>query len=284
MYSQEITRKHRAAFIIVLDRSGSMQEQIRFGRTMTTKASMLAQTAGGLISELIDRCRRTDALRNYYDIAAIGYGNQEVEFLLGGDDLIPIDEVERHRPKSIVKAVEERLPNGEWRIIEHSITEWFEPKSEGDTPMYEAMLRVRDLVAKWCAKPENRESFPPVVIHITDGEASDCDHRELIDICSQIKQQGTADGNTLLLNIHISANDKLPAICFPMPEEIALAGHYATTLAECSSIMPEPFNEAIYELKGRSARPPFIGMGYNTSVIELLSIINIGSRSVNNMQ
>ncbi len=260
-----------------------MQEQIRFGRTVTTKAAMLAQTAGSLISELIDRCRRTDALRNYYDIAAIGYGNGEVEMLLG-EGFLAIDEVERHRPESVTKSIEERLPNGEWAMIEHSITEWFEPKAEGDTPMYEAMLRVRDLVAEWCAKPENRDSFPPVVIHITDGEASDCDHRDLIDICSQIKQQGTSDGNALLLNIHISANDKLPAICFPMPDEIAPAGHYATTLAECSSIMPEPFNEAIYELRGRGVRPPFIGMGYNASVIELLSIINIGSRSVSNMQ
>lgn len=283
MYSQEITRRHRAAFIIVLDRSGSMQEPIHFGRTVTTKAAMLAQTAGSLISELIDRCRRTDSTRNYYDIAAIGYGNGEVEMLLG-EGFLSIDELERHRPKSIIKTVEERLPNGEWTMIEHTITEWFEPKAEGDTPMYEAMLRVRDLVAEWCAKPENRDSFPPVVIHITDGEASDCDHRDLIDICSQIKQQGTSDGNTLLLNIHISANDKLPAICFPMPDEIAPAGHYATTLAECSSIMPEPFNEAIYGLRGRGVRPPFIGMGYNASVIELLSIINIGSRSVSNMQ
>ena len=283
MYSQEITRNHRAAFLIVLDRSGSMQEQIRFGRTVTTKAAMLAQTAGSLISELIDRCRRTDALRNYYDIAAIGYGNGEVEMLLG-EGFLAIDEVERHRPESVTKSIEERLPNGEWAMIEHNITEWFEPKAEGDTPMYEAMLRVRDLVAEWCAKPENRDSFPPVVIHITDGEASDCDHRDLIDICSQIKQLGTSDGNALLLNIHISANDKLPAICFPMPDEIAPAGHYATTLAECSSIMPEPFNEAIYELRGRGVRPPFIGMGYNASVIELLSIINIGSRSVSNMQ
>jgi hypothetical protein len=48
--------------------------------------------------------------------------------------------------------------------------------------------------------------------------------------------------------------------------------------------MPDTFNEAICSLKGRAAIPPFIGMGYNASVIELLSIINIGSRSASNMQ
>lgn len=284
MYSQEITRKHRTAFVIALDRSGSMQEQMRYGRSMQTKASILSRTAGALITELIDRCRRTDALRNYYDIAVVGYGNDEVEMLLGGDGFIAIDELERHQPAEIITTTEEHLPDGSWAMVEHRSVEWFEPKAEGNTPMYEAMLLIRDLVKDWCAKTENKESFPPVVIHITDGEASDCDDRELIDICSQIKQTGTADGNTLLLNIHISANSQLPAILFPMPDEMLAASHHAKTLADCSSIMPDTFNEAICSLKGRAAIPPFIGMGYNASVIELLSIINIGSRSASNMQ
>lgn len=284
MYSQEITRHNRSAFIIVLDRSGSMQEQICFGRTQQSKAEILSHTAGMLVSELIDRCRRYDELRDYYDLAVVGYGNDQVEMMLGEEGFLSVVEAERRRPKSITQPMEEHLPNGEWATIEHSVTRWFEPKAEGNTPMYEAMLRVRELVAEWCAKAENHGSFPPVVIHITDGEASDCDADELIDICSQIKEQGTADGNVLLLNIHISTNDKLPSMVFPMLDEIAPAGHYAQTLADCSSIMPDPFNEAIYTLKGRNAHPPFVGLGYNASIIELLTIINIGSRSINNLQ
>ena len=284
MYSQEITRRHRSAIVIVLDRSGSMQEKMHFGRSQTTKAEILAHTAGALVTELIDRCRRTDALRDYYDVAVVGYGNNEVEMLLDGDGFLSVIELDRHRPQSCIKAFEEQLPNGEWAMVEHHYTEWFKPKAEGNTPMYEAMLRVRDLVSEWCAKPENRESFPPVIIHITDGEASDCDHRELMDVCNQIKRQATTDGNALLLNIHISTNTHLPAIVFPMPDELVGADRYAQTLAECSSVMPTVFDEEIRELKGAIATPPFIGLGYNASVIDLLSIINIGSRSVNNMQ
>ena len=150
--------------------------------------------------------------------------------------------------------------------------------------MYEAMLRVRDLVGKWCAEPNNRDSFPPIVINITDGESSDCDDRELCDVCSQIRRTATEDGNTLLLNIHISSNNTIPSMVFPMAEELVTADHYARTLAECSSIMPDVFNQAICQMKGAGATPPFFGMGYNASIIELLSIINIGSRSVSNMQ
>jgi hypothetical protein len=48
--------------------------------------------------------------------------------------------------------------------------------------------------------------------------------------------------------------------------------------------MPSAFDDAIIELKGVGSVPPFYGMGYNASVIELLSIINIGSRSIINME
>ena len=284
MYTQEITRRHRAAFVLVLDRSGSMQERIRLGRMNITCAEAVTLMANALITELIYRCQRTDALRNYYDIAIVGYSNDEVELLLDKQGFISIEQLKQMAPERSNVAFEEELPDGSSAMVTHSITEWIKPKAEGTTPMYEAMLRVRDLVGKWCAEPDNRESFPPIVINITDGESSDCDDRELCDICSQIRRQSTADGNTLLLNIHISANNTIPSMVFPMAEELVAADHYARTLAECSSIMPEAFNESIQQIKGAGATPPFIGMGYNASIIELLSIINIGSRSVSNMQ
>jgi hypothetical protein len=249
-----------------------------------TCAEAVTLMANALITELIYRCQRTDALRNYYDIAIVGYSNDEVELLLDQQGFISIEQLKQMAPERSNVAFEEELPDGSSAMVTHSITEWIKPKAEGTTPMYEAMLRVRDLVGKWCAEPDNRESFPPIVINITDGESSDCDDRELCDICSQIRRQSTADGNTLLLNIHISANNTIPSMVFPMAEELATADHYARTLAECSSIMPDVFNTAICQMKGAGATPPFFGMGYNASIIELLSIINIGSRSVSNMQ
>ena len=63
MYTQEITRKHRAAFVLVLDQSTSMQQQVQFGRLTATKAEVVAYTSNALITELIDRCRRADGVR-----------------------------------------------------------------------------------------------------------------------------------------------------------------------------------------------------------------------------
>ena len=51
MYTQEITRKHRAAFVLVLDQSTSMQQQVQFGRLTATKAEVVAYTANALITK-----------------------------------------------------------------------------------------------------------------------------------------------------------------------------------------------------------------------------------------
>lgn len=284
MYSQEITRQHRTAFILALDRSGSMQESVRFGKKVMSKAEAVSIIANALITELIDRCRRTDSLRNYYDVAVVGYSNDNIEMLLGRDGMLSIDDLSRISPRRRTLSDEEQLSEQNSAIFQHSLDEWFSPHAEGNTPMYEAMLRVRDLAKEWCEKSENRQSFPPVVINITDGEASDCDDNELRDICEQIKRIATDDGNVLLINIHISTDSTLPAIIFPMAEELTGAGRYSRLLAECSSVMPSAFDSAICEMKGRGATPPFFGMGYNASIIELLSMVNIGSRSVTNMQ
>ncbi len=284
MYSQEITRRHRTAFVIAIDRSGSMQEKVRFGRETTSKAEAVSRTANSLISELIDRCRRTDGLRNYYDIAAVGYNDDEVTMLLDPSGFVSVTQLAARAPETTVNYTKHISENGGTTQTGHTQTMWIRPKSEGNTPMYEAMLHVRDMVAAWCDEPQNRESFPPVVINITDGEVSDCDGNELRDICSQIRRISTDDGNVLLLNIHISTNSVIPSMVFPTEAELSRADRNARTLADCSSRMPEAFEDAVRRSKGAGCQPPFCGMAYNASIVELLSIINIGSRSVTNME
>lgn len=275
MYSQEITRRHRSAFIIAIDQSTSMQEVVQFGQLVISKAEAVAYTANTLITELIDRCRRTNGLRNYYDVAILGYGNNTVTPLLESEGFVSVEKLARTLAK--IECDDDTAENYKLRH------KWVKPKAEGDTPMYEAMLKVRDLAQEWCAFEQNKDSFPPIVINITDGEASDCDDNDLHDICEQIRRTATSDGNTLLLNIHISTDSRVPSIIFPSGDELISAGHYAHLLAGCSSIMPAAFNNAIGELKGAGATPPYYGMGYNATIVELLSIINIGSRSITNM-
>ena len=133
MYSQEITRRHRAAIVLMLDRSASMQGRVRFGRMMTTKAEAVAMTANMLITELIDRCRRTDALRNYFDVAVVGYGNDCVEQLLSEDGFVSVEALARRTPRMGRVAFEEELPDGTAAMVEHSRPCWVDINAEGNS-------------------------------------------------------------------------------------------------------------------------------------------------------
>ena len=146
--------------------------------------------------------------------------------------------------------------------------------------MCEALRRCRDLVDAWCARAENAASFPPVVFNITDGEATDCDDEELRAVAAQIRALGTADGNVLLINIHLAADDEGRTLFFPGADERPGPNRYAQLLYDCSSQMPAPFDEAIRREKGPGALPPFRGMSFNASATQLLTMLNIGSISI----
>lgn len=55
MYTQSITRRHRTAFLLAIDGSGSMAEEIRFRGLTSTKAEAVAAIANELLFELIER-------------------------------------------------------------------------------------------------------------------------------------------------------------------------------------------------------------------------------------
>ena len=282
MYIQSITRSHRTAFIFVIDGSGSMAETIRFRGRQMTKAEAVASITNGMLFELIERARRSDGVRDYYDIAVLGYsGDDEVYSLLpGGRELISVAELAAGEPRLKTEIIEYRLPDGSNTLRELSTPAWVEPEAAGQTPMCEALRRVREIAAAWCADPAHAGSFPPTVFNITDGEATDCDNAELRAVAEQIKSLRTEDGNVLLVNIHIAAGDTSRTVFFPSAEEADYPNRYAAVLYDCSSSMPEVFNEAIREAKGPGALPPFRGMSYNASAEQLITMLNIGSISV----
>ena len=282
MYTQSITRTHRTAFVLAIDGSGSMSEEIRFRGRTATKAEAMAAVTNDLLFERVERARRDDGVRDYYDIAVIGYsGDDEIRPLLPeGRRMMAVSELAALETPVRTETVEHRLPDGTIALREIPSPAWIEPHAAGRTPMYQALAEVRDLVAEWCARTANAESFPPVVFNITDGEATDCDAEELRAVAEQIRSLGTADGNALLINIHIAADESGRTVFFPTEEEAAYPNRYARLLYDCSSPMPALFDAAIREAKGPGALPPFRGMSFNASAAELIAMLNIGSISV----
>lgn len=175
-YTQSITRRHRTAFVLAIDQSGSMVEELEFRGRRTSKAAAVAEVANSLLSELLLRATREGEVRDYYDIAVVGYSGEGVHSLLSADEtFVPVSALRNAVRNTRRVSVERRLPDGQPAFNEVTVSEWIAPAASGQTPMYEALLYVHDLVEAWCRRPEHRESFPPLVFNITDGEASDSD-------------------------------------------------------------------------------------------------------------
>lgn len=281
-YSQSITRNHRTAFVLLIDGSGSMAETIRFRGRETTKAEAVAAVTNDLLFELIERARRHDGVRDYYDIALIGYrGDDEVAPLWpDGREMLSVAELAGIEPRIRMEAAEYRLPDGGVALRELPSPVWVEPHAAGQTPMYQALDRACELLARWTQRPEHADSFPPVVFNITDGEATDCEEEELRGVARRLRALRTSDGQVLLINIHIASGDSPGGLFFPTDEEAGYPNRYARLLYDCSSPLPELFTPAVREAKGPGAMPPFRGMSYNASAAELVAMLNIGSVSV----
>lgn len=283
-YSQSITREHRTAVILAIDFSGSMSGMVNFEGRTVAKANAVAEIANRIIFELIERARRGEEVRDYYDIAVVAYYDKHVESAISNDiEFISVCELARRKVEKSVWSSTHTLPDGGTAVIRTVTDRHVLPMASGSTPMHSAMSTVCDLVERWCADAANADSFPPMVFNITDGEFSDCNESEMDDITRKIRSLGTTDGNVLLLNVHLSDGSG-PALIFPTPDEIPTAGRNAERMAGWSSLMPEAFEKLIGDYRGGRVRPPFIGMSYNAPITELLNILNIGSISVNTIQ
>ncbi len=280
MYIQEITRSHRTAFVIAIDQSSSMQESVVVNSRRMTKAEAVANITNRLIDELVMRARRDDGIRNYYDIAVIGYGNDEVYPLLGDTlGFMPVNIIAGRRVEHRRLSYERILPSGETAVATETVPLWIEPYAAGSTPMYEMLSAVTAIVEHWCAEPLNADSFPPTVFNITDGEPTDCDDMQLREAASRLKAAATADGNALFVNVHISTNPAQRSLIFPRIDELGADDRHARLLAEISSRVPEAMNDSVRRFRGDFALPPFVAMSYNASVTEALAMLDIGSRS-----
>ena len=280
MYSQEITRCHRTAIVIAIDQSSSMSGRMELNGESLSKADVVAMVTGRLIDELIMRSYSGDGYRYYYDIAVIGYSDNRLYPLLGETEgFYPITTLASQKRVRISYKLPYNTLNGGVNAFCESVPMWVEPRAEGNTPMYKMLNHVTELVSGWCAKRCNRDSFPPIVINITDGEASDADYEMLRGAAARLKATGTNDGATLLVNVHISSGLQQQPILFPavteMPEEL----RYASLLMEMSSIVPEPFNDYVCACRSQFAKAPYVAMSYNASISEMIAMLNIGSRS-----
>ena len=280
MYQRGITHLNRSAVIIAIDCSLSMQDWCYLHNTRMRKMDAASLIANFALDELVVRATRGNDIRNYYDIAVIGYSGDGVEVLHGDENsqLANIKSLFESLPQPTCYNIVQQDSNGNKVSVPLTLHEWVEPKACGTSPMYEAMVQIKSMLTDWCDNPHNRDSFPPLVINISDGGCNDADYNDIVDIAKDIKELHTFDGSTLFVNIYLATDEGQNncSIVFPEEEE-TIADEQERLLYEMSSTLPEELEHVIYELSRHKCHRARKCFARNASICEVLAFANIGT-------
>lgn len=273
MYSAEINRNQPACLLLLIDQSTSMSTT--WANAGTSKADQLAMAVNRILGTAVMLCAKgDDRIFDYFEVGILGYGEGVQPILHGsgpGRELLPISEL-AYNPKR-VDQIPRKEPDGAGGVVEvlRSFPVWVDAVADGWTPMVEAVTEAQRVVGDWCDR--HTRSFPPIVINITDGESTDGDPR---DAATQLRAAGTADGNTLLLNIHLSSGAGA-ATAFPNTRA-GLPDRFASTLFDMSSPLPPPMLAAA-EHQGYRVYPDSRGFLYNAEAYQMIEFLDIGTRA-----
>jgi hypothetical protein len=273
-YNQPWVGMQPGCLIFLLDQSASMADPFGFVQPDTgkRKCDMAAAVINNFLNELITintlpKADGSSEVKPRADIAIMGYSNGIVHSLLdgalAGRMFVNLPELQR-RPLSIETRMNREI-DALGRTIEIPITFpiWVKPEARGDAPMCAALRNAQLLATQWVAT--HRDSYPPLVINITDGKGDDGDPTELVH---QLCQISTTDGQVLLYNVHIT-DLNYPPMDYPVNEDELPNDPYVKQLFSMSSIIPEPNRvniEWMFEHPFPRKARGFILNGYATSI------------------
>src|SRR5690606_13289733 len=174
-YSAEISRSNPTAFVFLIDQSASMSDPWG-GEENRTKADGLATIINKVLQNLVVESAKSEGVRDYFHVAVIGYGSQVGPAFSGplaGRDLVPISDVAENPAR--LEERTQKVDDGVGGVIEQKVKLpiWFDAVAQNGTPMCEALRQAESLVERWTN--DHPDSFPPVIINISDGESTDGD-------------------------------------------------------------------------------------------------------------
>lgn len=278
MYEQSFSRSHPGCLVVLLDRSHSMDEP--WGASGLTLAQGAAQAINKILLELCLKSTKEvgGRTRDYFAVAVYGYGacpvagGEGVESALGGAltgrDIVPLSDL-----------CSNPLPVPEESSIDGGsagsrVPVWIEPIYGYRTPMCEAIAIAGARVMEWAkAHPD---SFPPVVINITDGMVTDSPFKgaDLATWAQRLTGIRTKDGAALLFNIFLSRSPEQPRFLPGSAQGLPAPG---PELFEISSPLPQPLiNYA--ESNGEPVEPGARGFAFQATFERLVKFLEIGTR------
>ncbi|MBE2270086.1 MAG: VWA domain-containing protein [Anaerolinea sp.] len=275
-YQAEISRSNPSMFLFLLDQSGSMADKFGSGGVGGRKDQKVADAINNLLYNLTIKCAKSEGVRDYYDVGVLGYGAKVGTLLSGAlaeKDWAPISKI-ADAPQRIEERTK-KVEDGAGGVIDQKVRFpiWFSPVSNGGTPMVQALKEARRIVSSWLA--QHPDSFPPIVINVTDGESSD---GSPLAAAADLRELSSSDGNVLLFNVHLSSVGGLP-IEFPH-SEAELPDQYAKQLFQMSSELPEHIRSAA-RAEGYQVADTSRGFVFNADIVSVIRFLDIGTRPSN---
>ena len=261
-------RSSPICFLFLVDQSGSMIKPFA-QESDKTKAQWVADAVNRILWKLV--LRSTRGARVVYDecyIGIIGYGNR-VGSSLGGalaeQGLVPVSAIASHPLRMETRI---RINYDDAEAVVEKFPVWLEAVADGKTPMCEALRQARFTVEEFAqAFPE---SFPPVVVNITGGEATDGNPEPL---AAELRSVASEDGNVLLFNVYVSATSAQP-VQYPAEESCLPDDHFSRMLFRMSSPLP---HSMLLDAYGTKLAVPAGARGFvfNADPVSVEQFINI---------
>ena len=278
MYQQTFSRTTPGCIMLLVDRSDSMKQQ--WGNSGLTLAEGAARAINKLLLELCVKSTKEHggAMRRYFYCGILGYGfcpgtgGEGVEVALPGPladrGIVPLPDLADHPI-----AVREE-PSVDAVLSRSRVPAWIDPYYGFRTPMCQAIATAGSYLYGWANAFPN--SFPPIVINITDGMVTDSpyDGADIATWAQRLTTIATSDGPTLLFNIFLSPT---PGNGVWFPASPASLPQPGPGLFSISSEMPRPMVD-----NARSAQvqvgPGARGLVFNADLAMLVKFLEIGTR------
>jgi hypothetical protein len=272
-YTAELSRNNPTCFLFLIDQSSSMAEP--FGaQPDKAKAQGVADGINRLLQNLVLKCAKGDGIRDYFHVGVIGYGGRVAWALggkLAGQRLVPISVIANNPLK--VEQRSRKVDDGAGGLVEQKFKfpVWFEAVAGGRTPMCQALTEAAAAVGEFIGRYP--DSFPPLVVNISDGKATD-GQPELP--CAKLRGLTTSDGNVLVFNAHLSSTAARP-IEYPSRES-QLPDPDACVLFRMSSVLPTKLRDAA-AAEGFAVEADSRGFVFNADLVSVIRFLDIGTKA-----
>jgi hypothetical protein len=275
-YTAEISRQNPSCFLFLIDQSGSMSDNI--SGQGKSKAQAVADAINKLLSNLTIKCAKSEGVRDYYHVGVVGYGSFVGVAFSGGladKELAPISDIANFPAR--IEERSKKVDDGAGGLIDQKVKFpiWFDPIASGGTPMTQAFVKANQIIDTWLT--QYPDCFPPTIIHITDGEATDGDPKEEM---KKIVGKASSDGNVLLFNLHVSSNPNARTIEFPSNNE-SLPDQYSQMLFETASPLTEFMISIAKNEYSLNVSENSKGFVLNGDLALIITALDIGTRPSN---